>query len=84
MENHNNIVMLARSKLNSIESTISKVLIENEIGHEVFTTIINKERSYRELKKSIRMTKSQRSDIVRNKLIEDGERIDVDKIIRQN
>ena len=76
--------MLARSKLNSIESTISKVLIENEIGHEVFTTIINKERSYRELKKSIRMTKSQRSDTVRNKLIEDGERIDVDKIIRQN
>ena len=76
--------MLARSKLNSIESTISKVLIENEIGHKVFTTIINKERSYRELKKSIRMTKSQRSDIVRNKLIEDGERIDVDKIIRQN
>ena len=76
--------MLARSKLNSIESTISKVLIENEIGREVFTTIINKERSYRELKKSIRMTKSQRSDIVRNKLIEDGERIDVDKIIRQN
>ena len=76
--------MLARSKLNSIESTISKVLIENEIGHQVFTAIINKERSYRELKKSIGMTKSQRSDIVRNKLIEDGERIDVDKIIRQN
>ena len=76
--------MLARSKLNSIESTISKVLIENEIGHEVFTTIINKERSYRELKKSIRITKSQRSDIVRNKLIEDGERIDIGKIIRQN
>ena len=63
---------------------LAKVLIENEIGHEVFTTIINKERSYRELKKSIRLTKSQRSDIVRNKLIEDGERIDIDKIIRQN
>ena len=32
--------MLARSKLNSIESKISKALINNEISHEDFTTII--------------------------------------------
>ena len=38
--------MLARSKLNSIESTISKVLLDNEISHEDFTTIINEERNY--------------------------------------
>ena len=30
---HNKIVMLARSKLNSIESKISKALIKNEINH---------------------------------------------------
>ena len=34
--------MLARSKLNSIESKISKALVDSEISHEDFVTIINK------------------------------------------
>ena len=59
---HNNIVMLTRSKLNSIESKISEVLINNKISHEDFTTIINEEQNNRELKESIRMMKTQRSD----------------------
>ena len=33
--------MLARSKLNSLEIKISESLINNEINHEDFTTIIN-------------------------------------------
>ena len=45
----NKMVMLARSKLNSIESKISKALMDNEISHEDFETIINKEKKYREL-----------------------------------
>ena len=49
---HNKIVMLARSKLNSIESKISEALINNEISHEDFMTILNKEKKYRELKHS--------------------------------
>ena len=56
---HNNIVILARSKLNSIESKISGALTNNEISHGDFMTIINKERNYRELKESIRMMKDQ-------------------------
>ena len=32
--NHNKIVMLARSELNSIKSKISEALIDNEISHE--------------------------------------------------
>ena len=51
--------MLARSKLNSIESKIFEVLINNQISHEDFLTIINEERNYRELKESIRMIKDQ-------------------------
>ena len=51
--------MLARSKLNSIESKISEALINNQISHKDFITIINEERNYRDLKKSIRMIKSQ-------------------------
>ena len=59
--------MLARSKLNSIESKISGALINNEISLEEFMTIINKKKKYRELKESIRMTNSQRSDTEKKK-----------------
>ena len=55
----NKIVMLARSKLNSIESKLSEALRSNQISHEDFMTIINEERNYRELKESIRMMKGQ-------------------------
>ena len=51
--------MLGRSKLNSIESKISGGLINNQISHEDFITIINEERNHRELKESIRMMKGQ-------------------------
>ena len=49
--------MLARSKLSSIESAISKALIGIEIGHEGLTKIIDEERNSRELKKSNRRWK---------------------------
>ena len=52
--------MLTRSKLNSIESKISEALVNNQIGHEDFMTIINEERNYKELKESIRMMKGQK------------------------
>ena len=71
---HNKIVMLARSKLNSIESKISEALINNEINHEDFMTILNEERKYRELKESIRMTNSQRSDVEKISLIEESKK----------
>ena len=72
---HNKIVMLARSKLNSIESKISEALINNEISHEDFMTIINEENKYRELKESIRMMNNQRSDVEKINLIEEGKRL---------
>ena len=71
---HNKIVMLAGSKLNSIESKISEALINNEISHEGFMTIINEEKNYRELKESIRMMKSQRSDTEKIDLIEEDKK----------
>ena len=56
---HNEIVMLAKSKLNSIENKLSEALINNQISHEDFIAIINEERNYRELKESIRIMKGQ-------------------------
>ena len=71
---HSKIVMLARSKLNSIESKIYEALINNQISHEDFMTIINEERDYRELKESIRMMNSQKSDTEKNYLIEEDKK----------
>ena len=81
---HNKIVMLAGSKLNSIESEISEALINNGISHAGFMTIINEEKNYRELKESIRMMKSQRSDTEKIDLIEEHKKIGIDESIKRN
>ena len=82
---HNKIVMLARSKLNSIESKISEALINNEVSHEDFLIIINEEKKYWELKENIRMMNSQISDAEKNDLIEEGKKkIGIKKVIKCN
>ena len=59
---YNKIVMLATSKLISIETPISQALIDLEISHEEFETIINKkekyEKKYEKMKEDIRTVKS--------------------------
>ena len=75
MRNKNFI--LARSKLNSIESMISKPLIDSEISHGKYTAIINEEEKYRRLKET------KRRDIEKHKLIE-GKRIGINKVIRED
>ena len=64
--------MLARSKLNSIESKMSEALINNEISHE------NK---YRELKESIRKMKKW---CWKNNFIEEAKKIGVNEVIKHN
>ena len=76
--------MLARSKLNSIEGKISEALISNEISHEDFLTILNEDKKYRELKESIRMMSSQRSDAEKINLIEEGGKIGINEFIKRN
>ena len=68
---HNKIVMLTRSKLNSIETF--------EISHEEYKSIINEEENYRILKESIRMIKS--SDELNKK---ENKTIENNKNIREN
>ena len=73
--------MLARSKLNSIESKISEALINNEISHEDFVTIINEGKKYVELKEKIKMMNSQRSDVEKVILIEEGKKMGFNEFI---
>ena len=81
---HNKTVMMPRSKLNSIETMMSKVLIDSEISHKEYATIINEEEKYRRLKEDTRMMKSQRNDGEKDKLIKESKRIGINKIIWQN
>ena len=42
--------MLAKSKLNSIETLISQALIDLEVSHEEFKTIVNEKEKYERMK----------------------------------
>ena len=76
--------MLAISKLNSIESKISKAWSNNEIEHEDFVTIMDEEKKHRELKESIRVMISQRSNAEKNNLIEEDKKIGINEVIKRN
>ena len=64
------MVMIARSKLNSVETLIYQALIDLEITHEEYKSIINEEENYKKLKENIRITKSDNEkDELNNKNI---------------
>ena len=46
--------MLTKSKLNSIETRISRVLINMEISHEHFITILSEKGKYEKMKYNLR------------------------------
>ena len=84
MKKHNKIVMLARSKLNSIESKTSEALINNEISHEDLMIILNEQTKYQELKESIKIMNSQKIDAEKISLIEEGKNLGINEVIRRN
>ena len=55
---HNEIIALARSKLNIIENSISQALIDFEITHEEFSKIIYEKNNYEQIIDNIRSVKS--------------------------
>ena len=55
---HDKIVLLAKSKLNSIEVLISKVLIDSYINHDEFVLINNVLKEYDEMKEDIKNLKT--------------------------
>ena len=53
-KNHDKILMLARSKLNSMETLISQALIGINISHEEFITILKEKDRYETMKENVR------------------------------
>ena len=64
--------MLAKSKLNSIETLISQALIDIEISHEEFKTSVNEKEKCERMKENIRMMKSSDELSENNKSIKEN------------
>ena len=51
---HNKIIVLAKNKLNTIDTLLSSALNDSEISHEEFTNVINEENIYEIIKENIK------------------------------
>ena len=56
--------MLPKSKLNSIETLVSQALIDMEISHEEFITILKEKDQYEKLKDNLRIA-NEKYEIMR-------------------
>ena len=52
--------MLAKSKLNSIETLISQALTDTEISHEEFIAIFKEKDKYEKMKENLRKMKNKK------------------------
>ena len=63
-KNHDKTLMLAKSKLSSIETLISQALIDMEISHEEFITILKEKDKYEKMKDNLR-SENEKYEIMR-------------------
>ena len=67
---HNKILMLAKSKLDSIETLVSQALIDMEISHEEFNAIIREKQKYERMKENVtNVSENMRLNSVNSKKI---------------
>ena len=76
--------MLARNKLNSIESKISKAMMVMKLVMKSLRQLLMMRKKYREFKESIRMMNNRRSDAEKVVLIEEGKKIVINEVIKCN
>ena len=57
--------MLAKSKLNSIETLISQALIDMDISHKEFITILKEKDKYEKMKDNLRSENKKSYEIMR-------------------
>ena len=62
---HDKILMLAKSKLNSIDTLISQALIDMDISHEEFITILKEKDRYEMMKENLRNKNGESYEIMR-------------------
>ena len=57
--------MLAKSKLSSIKTLISQALIDMDISHEEFITILKEKDEYEKMKENLRSENEESYEIMR-------------------
>ena len=62
---HDKILMLATSKLNSIDTLVSQALIDMDISHKEFITILKKKDRYEIMKDNLRNRNGESYEIIR-------------------
>ena len=68
---HDKILMSAKSKLNSIDTLISQALIDMDISHEEFITILNEKDKYEKMKGNLRSQNGELYEIMRLSSVKD-------------
>ena len=63
---HDKIFILAKSKLNSIETLVSQALIDMEISHEELATILNERDKYEEIKENLKNVSEKQENMRQN------------------
>ena len=64
--------MLVKGKLKSIKTLESQALIDLEVSHEEFKTIVKEEKKYEKVKENIRMIKSSDELSENNKTVREN------------
>ena len=62
---HDKILMLAKSKFNSIDTLISQALIDMDISHEEFITILKEKDRYEMMKENLKNKNGESYEIIR-------------------
>ena len=65
---HNEIIVLAKNKLNMIDTLLSSALNDSEISHEEFTNIINEANIYENIKENVKELTIEPSALARSSL----------------
>ena len=62
IKKHNKILVLAKNKLNTIDSLLSSALNDSEISHDEFANIIIETNIYEDIKENIKELKTESSE----------------------
>ena len=62
---HNKVIVLAKNKLNAIDTLLSSALNDSEISHEEFSNIINEANIYENIKEKIKELTAEPSSLER-------------------
>ena len=68
LSQHDKILMLAKSKLDSTKNLVSQALIDMEISHKEFNAIVREKEKHERMKENVRNVSERSSTIKKNEI----------------